>query len=343
MQSLISPLVAAKGAFRAMRDRSRCPPEGDAAPARARAVRGLAAAAIVALSSACDDGARGIDAEAPGAGASPVGPGAIVSFDPGATDFVLALGAGERLVVVGGAAALPDGLERRPRVDVDSEVDIDQALALAPDWIFVPSLLGDQRFASLRAQPGIRVVEFEPHDLEDLFALSRTVGREIVGRARADAFEVRISRPLSLIAAESHPTERPRVAAIVAASPLLLGGGHSFASDLLEIAGASSVTHGGEEHRLPASATGLRALDLDALVLMLPDASERRRALEALPPEIPTIALEWQAHTFWRDPEPARFARELRQALLEVEADPGRGAESSTPQAAAAGSTGPAR
>ena len=239
-------------------------------------------------------------------------PEAIVSLVPAATRFVLALGAEERLVAIGGDGNHPATAGTLPRVDLAG------AVAVAPGTIFVPSQTGADAFSGLPAGRGVSLVEFALHDLEDLFALSRTVGRSLVGKPKADAFEAAISRPLSLIAAESDPLDRPRVAAIVSDSPFLLAGGHSFASDLVEIAGGVSVTHGGEESTLVATPSSIRAMRPDVVVLVFPSSEEDRlaRARELVPAEIRTIELRAELDKFWSEPDPASTARSLRAALL---------------------------
>ncbi len=237
-------------------------------------------------------------------------PADIVSLDPGATHFLLKLGAADRLVAIGGPASHIDAVAALPRVEWD------EALAIRPRWLFTPSQPSAMVDASHRPPRGTRLVEFAPHDLEDLFALSRTVGRELVGHERATAFEVGITRPLSLVAAESPATGRPRAVAIVDDDPLMIAGGHSFASDLLEIAGAESATHGRDEHRIPADATSLRALAPDVLVLMLTESSRIERARGWLPAEIPVFAFPDPTDRFWAEESPAATARRLREALL---------------------------
>lgn len=238
----------------------------------------------------------------------------IVSLEPLATRFIIGLGARSELVAVGPFADQGGTGSTLPRFEGAS------ALELAPRWLFVPSQLefGELAAAGVSSRTDTSIVEFAPHDLEDLFELSRTIGREIVGRERSNAFEARISRPLSLVAAESDASNRPRVAAIVSADPLRIAGGHSFATDLLEIAGGSSVTHGGERTAVDVTATRLRALTPDVVVLMLPHAEDAALAevRAHLPSEIPVVTFTEDIAGFWSEPDPARVAKALRRTLL---------------------------
>jgi ABC-type Fe3+-hydroxamate transport system substrate-binding protein len=58
------------------------------------------------------------------------------------------------------------------------------------------------------------------------------------------------------------------VAAVIAAEPLEFAGGHSFVTDLIEIAGGSSVTHGGEEVRIAFGTEELKAFAPDLLLVV---------------------------------------------------------------------------
>jgi len=238
----------------------------------------------------------------------------IVSLEPLATRFIIGLGAESELVAAGQFADPSGTGSALPRSEAAS------ALELAPRWLFVPSQLefGELAAAGLASRADTSIVEFAPHDLEDLFELSRTIGREIVGRERSNAFEARISRPLSLVAAESDASNRPRVAAVVSADPLRIARGHSIATDLLEIAGGSSVTHGGERTAVDVTATRLRAMTPDIVVLMLPHAEDAALAdvRAQLPSEIPVVTFTEDFAGFWSEPDPARVARALRRTLV---------------------------
>ena len=236
----------------------------------------------------------------------------IISMSPSASRFLISLGVGERITAVGGPPGHPSALADRPRFALSEAEDAE------PGWLFVPSQIETPGFERVRTAPGTRVVEFAPHDLEDLFALLRWVGPALVGSKRTDALHFSIARPLSLIAAESHPTDRPRVLAVVSDDPMQIAGGHHFSTDLIEIAGGSSVTHGGEDHALAADATSIRALGPDLIVLMLDASDEGRiaRLTELLPIEIETVVFEGQVDDFWSAGDPAASARSLR-AMIE--------------------------
>lgn len=237
----------------------------------------------------------------------------VISLSVVASDFVLALGAEALLEGVDAESAALPGLDGVP------VIDLDRARALTPDLLLIPGA-GDGHEPPAdwmqAADDGVYVVA--PHDLQDVFDLCRDLGVRLVGAARAREFEIRVARDLSMIGGASFGHRRPRVAAVLGVAPLEIAGGHSFATDLIEIAGGDSVSHPGEDRRLAPSASELIALHPDLLlVVSARDSSDAERAnvRERLPAEIPVAFLTLDLERFWvRDT--AQIAERLR-AIIE--------------------------
>ncbi|MEZ4331611.1 MAG: ABC transporter substrate-binding protein [Myxococcota bacterium] len=238
-------------------------------------------------------------------------PERIVSLSPLATRFLVALGAADRLVAVDAESHRREDVGERPVVELGDVVGLDA------DLLLLPTLPDD--FVTLDAleATGLRVVELAPHDLEDVFALCRGLGRELVGAERAEAFERRIARPIALVAGRSPSVNRPRVLAVTRVQPLELAGGHSFETDLIEAAGGTSVTHGSEDHR--------RAVELDAVRRLAPDvllvtsdaplgAADQDRAIRRLGDIAPVVFFDYAGEGFWLD-APERDVERLRSLL----------------------------
>lgn len=236
----------------------------------------------------------------------------VVSLDPLATRFVEALGAGDQLVAVDSDSAKLPELGDRPIATLASAADF------APDLVLVSGRpLDDAPLRALQAA-AIRVVELAPHDLEDVIALIRSLGAELSGRAAAARFEHALSRPLALIGGRSSPIDRPRVVVVTQLDPLELAGGHSFESDVVEIAGGTSLTHGGEDHRLPVTREALRALAPDLIVVSLeaePDAARRAALRDQLPADLEVDFFTFDREGFWLDDPTAPVLR-MQKLLL---------------------------
>ncbi len=235
----------------------------------------------------------------------------VVSLAPVASRFVRALGAEAQLVGLDAGSAKALALGHLPQVDLAG------ASALEPRLVLVSALPApeDPALGVLIAM-GAQVVEFEPHDLEDVLELVRNVGAELVGSERATRFQVALSRPLARIGGSSGGQPRPRVVALRSFDPLVIAGGHSFETDLIEIAGGHSVTHPGEEEALRIDADRWESLapDLILVVGAHPEPAEARRAIvNALPASAKVEFFRFDPE-FWLK-EPTLPAQRLRAVI----------------------------
>lgn len=251
----------------------------------------------------------------------------VVSLSTLASRFVIELGAGHILVGVDSESAL------LPELTAVPVTDFSEALSLSPDLVLISTAPteGDP-VADRLSTVGVAVVEFAPHDLEDVLELCRTLGPLLVGEARARSFEYRLSRSLAQIGGSSFGQPRPRVLGVVSVDPIVLAGGHSFETDLIEIAGGQSVTHGGEESRLEMKPEAWAAHAPDLALVMTSKtltADERLVALDALPLDVRVKFFRVDADRFWLE-EPEADAARLRAVIKsfarERDARAGRGA-----------------
>ena len=239
-------------------------------------------------------------------------PSRLVSLAPLATRFILALGAEETLVGLDAESRTLPGLYSLPGTTL-AQVRQD----LNADLILVKEIpLDDSIERGLQAE-GVTVFAFDPHDIEDVVALSRQIAPQLVGPQRAQNFERDLTHPLGLIGGLSSPTDRPRVLAIVGIDPIEIAGGHSFETDLIEIAGATSLTHGGEDTRTESTLSGIRAWSPD-LLLVTSNAplskAEAETIRDALPAEIPVALFAFDRELFWLD-HPEKDAMRLHELL----------------------------
>jgi ABC-type Fe3+-hydroxamate transport system substrate-binding protein len=236
----------------------------------------------------------------------------VASLSPAASQFLLALGVGDRIVAVDPRSSEIPTLGDHPVVDLPA------ASRFAPDLILSPAAAAEAPLARESSAVGHEVVVFEPHSLEEAFALCRALGARLVGAARATAFEHALSRELAEVAGASFGRPRPRVAAVIGSAPLEFAGGHSFITDFIEIAGGTSVTHGGGEQRIAVDAN--RLADFAPDLLLVVGASERsqdeRRAIrQALPATYRIEFFVFDPDRFWIREESVAAARRLRAVI----------------------------
>lgn len=239
----------------------------------------------------------------------------MVALSPVASQFVLAIGAEHRLVGADAESVRSPELAGLPAVDLAG------AVSLSPDLVLVSRVPdeADPAAMALRAA-GAELVEFAPHDLEDVFELCRRVGGQLVGTANALRFETDLARPLAQIGGSSFGLARPRVLALVGLDPLELAGGHSFETDLIEIAGGRSLTHGGDEPRLALRSEQLAEYAPDLILVVSPielTPAEQRAAHDVLPGDARVEFFPLDTEQFWlREPlEPAQRLRAVIEPL----------------------------
>jgi ABC-type Fe3+-hydroxamate transport system substrate-binding protein len=237
----------------------------------------------------------------------------VVSLSPSGSRFLLALGAGDRIVAVdAGSSRIPD-LRGVAVVDLARAGEMDADLIL---WPGTPA--SDEALAEQIRAAGREVIRFEPHSLEEAFVFYSDLGARLVGEARARSAEIALGRQLAAIGGASFGRPRPRVAGVHGSDPLEFAGGHSFLTDLIEIAGASSVTHGGEEVRLPVETERLKAFAPDLLLVATPgelEEDERHALAQRLPGGYRVEFLVFDPDRIWTQ-EVVETARRLR-ALIE--------------------------
>jgi ABC-type Fe3+-hydroxamate transport system substrate-binding protein len=145
--------------------------------------------------------------------------------------------------------------------------------SFAPDVVLAAPA---EAAAVRRSAPDARIVEVEPHNFDEAWELCRSIGAALGREREAHHFVLETSQPLAELGQESFGARRPRVAALLSLEPIVVAGGHSFATDLIELAGGESVSHGTEEIRLPWTREELARAAPELVVVVTPGAPSPR-------------------------------------------------------------------
>lgn len=244
-------------------------------------------------------------------------PPRLVSLSPRASRFILALGAVDRLV------AVDEGSRSTPQLGHLPVTDLASARSdFAADLILVDEIgLDDSVERRVRAE-GAQVFAVQPHDLEDVVALARAVGATLLEQQEVNRYERELLRPLALVAGTALDENRPRALGLVGFEPLELAGGHSFETDLIQIAGATSMTHGGDKTRELTSIEGIHASNPDILIVISrePLAPAKEAFLRSMiSGEIRLLFFEFDRDDFWLEDAEVDALR-LRQLLFPSQA-----------------------
>ena len=124
-------------------------------------------------------------------------------------------------------------------------------------------------------------IPVEVHQVEEGYALLRQVAGLAARGETAERVVRDLQRPLAERAVTYLGARRPCVAVVVDLDPLVLAGGHSFETDLVQTLGAESITHGGDAPRRPVDATLLVTRSVE-LVIATARALEAPALLEIL-------------------------------------------------------------
>lgn len=167
-------------------------------------------------------------------------PSRIVSLVPSATEILLDLGAGARLIGRTDFDTLPP-LDTLPSVGGGLHPSIERLVALEPDLVIRFAAASDRRTPDRLDALGIRHLAVRPDGVDDVRRIVTMLGRVVGARARADSLVARIDSTLADVAARVQHLPRKRVAFVLEGSPPWVAGPGTFIDQLLEVAGGENV------------------------------------------------------------------------------------------------------
>lgn len=165
----------------------------------------------------------------------------IASLNPATTEILFALGAGARLVGRTSWDVWPDSARLIPDLGPGIRPNVEAVLAARPDLVFLYASADNRSAAQQLRAAGIATAAFRVDRIEQFDALTRLLGRVLGDSARgalvADSVRATLERARALVRG------RPRPTVLIPAwdAPLLVIGGGSFMSQLVDIAGGRNV------------------------------------------------------------------------------------------------------
>ena len=164
----------------------------------------------------------------------------VISLIPSATEVLVAVGAGDRLV---GRTDFDHGpaVDSLPSVGGGMTPSIEAIVALRPDLVLGWETRGDQSTRRRLDEMGIPVFAVEADDTTDVFRTVGNLGR-LTGRTRAaDSLAAGLRRELAEVAASVAGRPRPAVFFLVWNDPPMTAGPETFISQVLGVAGGRNV------------------------------------------------------------------------------------------------------
>ncbi len=162
----------------------------------------------------------------------------VLSLAPSTTEFVFALGAGDRLVGRSDACDFPAAAAAVPSVGTLFPPSYERILATRPDVVLM--IDGNADVRRRLTGHGLPVIVVQPQTLDGILDAARRLGRLLDRQAAAEALVRDLTARRDAVTARV-PAGRPRVLYEVWPDPLTSAGPATFLGDLLRVAGGRNV------------------------------------------------------------------------------------------------------
>ena len=170
-------------------------------------------------------------------------PARVVTLAPSNTEFVYALGAGDRLVGVSRYADHPPQAKLLPVVGGFLDPNIEKIVSLEPDLIIAAANAQIKPSLERLAQLGLVVLCVPGNSFADTFWAGRAIADALGGDAPAKAAALlgAMQRRAEAVQRSARGAGPVRVTFVYDHTPLVLAGPGSFADSMLDIVGASNA------------------------------------------------------------------------------------------------------
>ena len=168
-------------------------------------------------------------------------PQRIVSLNPTTTEILFALGAGSRVVGRSAYDSWPAAAREVADVGPGIKPNVEAIVAKSPDLVLLYASADNRPAAERLRAAGIATAAFKVDSIAEFDRLARLLGRLVGDSARGALVADTVMRTLDSVRALTK--DAPRVTVVIPTwhEPLLVIGGGSFMSQLVEIAGGRNV------------------------------------------------------------------------------------------------------
>lgn len=174
--------------------------------------------------------------------AVPDHPHRVVCLLPSITDTVFALGSGDDVVAVSDYTTHPPEALKKPSIGGLVKPSIETILSYHPDLVLGMSIPGATETAAQLQNVGVPVYLVDPHGLSGVLRSVGSVGEALNRMPQAAALNASLSKRIEAVRARSAGKPAPRVLVPVWYDPIITIGKNAFISQIVETAGAKSVT-----------------------------------------------------------------------------------------------------
>jgi iron complex transport system substrate-binding protein len=169
-------------------------------------------------------------------------PHRVVCLVPSITDTVFALGSGDDVVAVSDYTTHPPAALKKPSIGGLVKPSIETILSFHPDLVLGTSIPGATETAAQLQNVGVPVYLVDPHGLSGILRSVGSVGEALNRVPQAAALNANLNQRIEAVRARSAGKPAPKVLVPVWYDPIITIGKNAFISQLVETAGAKSVT-----------------------------------------------------------------------------------------------------
>ncbi|HET6219992.1 MAG TPA: cobalamin-binding protein [Acidobacteriaceae bacterium] len=169
-------------------------------------------------------------------------PHRVICLVPSITDTVFALGSGDDVVAVSDYTTYPAAALKKPSIGSLVKPSVETILSFHPDLVVGSSIPGSTETATQLKAVGVPVYLVDPQGLSGILRSVKSVGQALNRVPQAAALDASLSRRIAAVKARTAGKPAPRVLVPVWYDPIITIGKHAFISEIVEVAGAKSVT-----------------------------------------------------------------------------------------------------
>jgi iron complex transport system substrate-binding protein len=169
-------------------------------------------------------------------------PHRVVCLIPNVADIVYSLGAGADVVAISDFTKYPKEALDKPSIGLPLNPSMETIVALHADLALGTGDLNTLEFAGQLERLGIPVFMVDPHGIEGIYAAILSIGSALNREPDAKTLVARLRTRVDTVKARVSGKPRVRVFMAIWYDPVMTIGKCAFISELIEAAGARSVT-----------------------------------------------------------------------------------------------------
>jgi ABC-type Fe3+-hydroxamate transport system substrate-binding protein len=169
-------------------------------------------------------------------------PHRVICLMPSVTDTVFALGSEADVVAVSDYTTYPPAALKKPSIGSLIKPSIETILSLHPDLVLGINIPGSTEIAGQLQALGIPVYLVDPHGLAGIQRSVDSLGEALNRLPQAAALNASLEKRIAAVRARTAGKPTPRVLLPIWYDPIITIGKHAFITEIIEAAGARSVT-----------------------------------------------------------------------------------------------------